>query len=74
MYMKRFTLFFVITYSAISLWWTYRFLTNLPQIAEQAQWITVGDISSLIGFWSVAVFYWAMFVRNRKQSKDKNEE
>ena len=74
MYMKRFSLFFAITYSAISLWWTYRFFTNLPQIAEQAQWITVGDALSLIGFWVLAISSWVMFVRNRKQSKDKKEE
>ena len=72
--MKRTTLFFAITYSLISLWWTYRFSTNLPKIAEQAQWITVGDILALIGFWVIAIYYWFMFERSRNQSKNKNEK
>ena len=72
--MKRGQLFFAINYSVVSLWWTYRFLTNIPHIAEQSKFTTVGDTLSLIVFWVLAISSWVMFVRNRKQSKDKKEE
>ena len=74
MYMKKITLTLAIVYSAVSLWWTYRFFTNLPQIAEQAQWLTVCDVLSLIGFWALSIFHWVIFATNRKQHKDKNEK
>ena len=72
--MKRTTLFLAISFSIISLWWTYRFFTNLPQIAEQPQWITMGDVLSLIVYWMLSITNWGMFVKNRKQRKDKKEE
>ena len=72
--MKKVPLWCAISYSIVSIWWTFRFLTNLPQIAEQANWITVGDVLALSGFWLLAISYWIIFLRSRKQDQGKDGE
>ena len=64
---RKTSLYFPIVWSMIAMWWTYRFFANLPQIGEQPRWITVGDILALICYYALAISYWIIFTKSRKQ-------
>ena len=70
--MKKLPLWCAISYSIISIWWTFRFFTNLPQIAEQSNWITVMDVLWLICGYALAISYWVMFVKGAKKGDEKD--
>ena len=72
--MKKWDLFLAIGWSVITPWWIYRFLTNLPEIAEQPLWITVMDVVQVVCAVLVTICYWVRCVKAKKQNKSKTED
>ena len=70
--MKKTPLYAPIIWTAFALWRTYRFFSDLSQIQEQAQWITIGDMIALIAYLGLAIYYWILFLKGKKNCDAKD--
>ena len=68
--MKKWNLALAIMYSMSSVWYNYRLLSNLPQLAKQARWLSVLDVICAIAPIGLAIYYWISFAKDKKKEKE----
>lgn len=75
MYMKKRWPFLAISWSIVALWNAYRVLTDLPRLTAQAYWVTaIMDILWLIVVFVMAIYYWVMFAKSKKNTEDTDKK
>ena len=68
--MKKWNLALAIMYSMSSVWYNYRLLSNLSQLAKQARWLSVLDVICAIAPIGLAIYYWIRFAKDKKKEKE----
>ena len=64
---KQVSLMLPILWTMCSAWWIYRFFTNLPVILEEPVWMIAMDTVALIGHLALAVTYWILYVKGKRE-------
>lgn len=67
--MQKWNLALAIIYSMSSVWYNYRLLSNLSQLAKQARWLSALDVLCAVIPVGLSIYCWVSFVKDRKKQK-----